>query len=109
MANSNRRGAAIEGAMPSMIVKASQQVSGVTVSRYRTPTNPFTVRAMTQYIVDYSDQCKIIPNAKPTALIEATQGVTTSRQSINRTGKAASFGPIAKANLGAAPDESGFF
>ena len=90
--------------------KTRFQISPLTTLRYRNPVNPQTTENMTQYVFDYKRTAKLIPDARPKSLIEATQNVgAKQRLSINRNGKSACFGSTYNVELGGAPDEPGRF
>ena len=95
--------------LPTIIYKTSMQRSGNTVERYRSPVNPRTANAMTQFIFDHKSQTAVIPDGRNGELVESTQhSGTKSYMTTNRSGRTAALGALASAELGASPDESGF-
>jgi hypothetical protein len=92
------------------IFSTTRQVSGNTVQRYRTPTNPRTANAMTQFVFDHKNQAKVFPDQNPGALIEATQGQkgSSNYKTLNKSGQSAAQGALSNAFIGGLPDESGF-
>jgi len=98
--------------MPELDGKKSLRVGGNVVYRTRAPSSPATVARQTQFIVDYKTLKAHIPDSKPDALIEATQGSPgrhSKFQATNRNGRSAALGPLYYANLGATPDDPGKF
>ena len=95
--------------MPMFIYSTSKQRSGNTVERYRSPTNPRTAAAMTQFTFDYSRQAQVFPDSRPDALIESTHKTPeSSYKTINRSGETAALGALSRAFIGGVPDEPGF-
>lgn len=99
----------LEAALPQIIFKSSMQRSGNTVERYRSPTNPRTANAMTQYIFDYKEQARVFPDRDPGTIVEATQNRhDDSYRTVNKGGRSASLGALSQAEIGGSPDERGF-
>lgn len=97
--------------MPQILFKTSMQRSGNTVERYRTPTNPHTAKAITQYVIDYSQQKNIVPNNTKNGgcIVEATQIQGRKTRSMNNNGNTAALGALSRAFLGSSPDEPGIY
>jgi hypothetical protein len=97
--------------MPLFVYSTSRQLSGNTVERYRTPTNPHTAKAITQYVIDYSQQKNIVPNNTKNGgcIVEATQIEQRDTRTMNKNGKTTALGALSKAFLGSSPDEPGIY
>lgn len=84
------------------------QQSPTATVRYRKPTTKI-VENVTQFIFDHKKQASVIPDNRPSALMEASS-VTDAHdphQTMNHSGKCAGMGPINNVNLGSDYDEPG--
>jgi hypothetical protein len=91
--------------------KKQEKVSGLTVLRYKDPINEKAAQVMTQFIFDHKRQASVLPNNRPTDLIESTNGKRSSsnvHMCMNHTGQSAALGPAYRVELGGAPDMPGF-
>ena len=94
MAKSKKATDSLES-MPLFIYSTTRQVSGNTVQRYRSPTNPRTAAAVTQFVFDHQTQAEVFPDRNGNALIESTQHQDEGGyKTLNRSGQTAALGPL---------------
>jgi hypothetical protein len=83
--------------------KVNFRLGSITTQRYRKPTNERTAGRMTQFIVDYSQQCACVPGGSPNAVVNSARTPKT----MNAGGKAKVFGSTQTVFLGSSPDMPG--
>lgn len=95
------------------MAKMNRRLDGITSFRSRTPTNEQTASNFTNMVFDYSRQRPLIPDLKPTVLIENTQGLNRTASDyrpVNASGRPYALGCGAgssRIDVGGSPDDRG--
>ena len=88
-----------------MTKKTVERLDSITTYRERVPTNPKVAFKGPRMVADFSVNLPIIPDRNPKVLVEATNAISGSHQTMtmNRSGKSAHVSPYI--SVGGSPDQ----
>ena len=88
-----------------MTTKTVKPLSSITTYRERVPTNPMVAFKGPRMVADFSVNLSIIPDRKPSVLVEATNNHASSSQTqtMNRSGRSAHVSM--DISVGGSPDQ----